>query len=64
MMKQALAFFPLKMWPLFGMAIFMVMFLGVLTWVYRRGSDLLYEEMSYLPLDKSENERHQGGFNA
>ncbi len=56
MMKYALSFFPLKLWPMAGLILFFVMFICVVLWVNRRGSGLIYSQVSQLPLeDASEN---------
>jgi cbb3-type cytochrome oxidase subunit 3 len=53
MMKLALSHFPIKMWPMAGLILFMVTFIVVVLWVNRRGSDGLYRYVSHLPLDES-----------
>ncbi|MEQ1665096.1 MAG: cbb3-type cytochrome c oxidase subunit 3 [Bdellovibrionales bacterium] len=61
MMKEALAFFPLKTLPLVGLVIFLVSFVGVLLWVYRKGSDSIYQQMGQMPLDLTITEAKQKG---
>jgi cbb3-type cytochrome oxidase subunit 3 len=56
MMKEALAYFPLKFMPMLGLALFLFMFLMVVLWVYRRSGKKVYEHLSFLPLaDELEN---------
>lgn len=57
MMKQALAFFPFKYLPMVGLAIFVVLFIGIIVWVNRKGSDEMYAHMESLPLDSEKGVR-------
>lgn len=50
MLKLALSHFPLKQMPLIGLGLFVVVFVGVLFWVHRKGSRHFYERMSKIPL--------------
>ena len=52
MMKQALAYFPLKDLPLLGLFIFLVIFTSAVFWVFRKGSDQFYDRLSRLPLEE------------
>lgn len=52
MKQQVLAYFPMKSLPLIGLILFLVLFVGILIWVYRRGSDQFYKKMGELPLKK------------
>jgi len=61
MMKEALSYFPLKSLPLFGLALFLMTFIGVMLWAYRKGSDEVYEQASQLPLDLSIQKEEQKG---
>lgn len=57
MMKEALAYFPVKMWPLIGLAFFGLIFVVMLMWVYRQGADALYDRAGHLPLnDESQDD--------
>jgi len=55
MMKHALSFFPIKMWPLAGLILFFVMFIFIVFWVNRKGSNELYDHVSRLPLKDSDD---------
>ncbi len=52
MMKQALAFFPYKDLPMVGLFIFVTLFVGIVFWVNRKGSDQVYSRIENLPLDE------------
>ena len=38
--------------PVVSMVLFMAVFFGAVIWVYRRGSDGVYRDLSALPLDQ------------
>ena len=43
--------------PAFALALFLGVFVGVLAWIYRPGSRIIYEHEARLPFDK---EPHEG----
>ena len=52
MMKEALSHFPLPIFTVVGLLIFFTFFVGVLFWVYRRGSTDVYNQVSQIPLEE------------
>lgn len=55
-MKQlALSAFPFPILTAVGLLIFFFFFVGVVWWVFRRGSTELYTDLSKLPLQKEQN---------
>ena len=50
----------MKSLPLIGLFLFLILFAGVLLWVYRKGSDQYYKEMGELPLEQDQIS-HKGG---
>lgn len=51
-MKEVLAQFPLINLVLFGQLLFFSVFVGALFWVFRKGSNDFYQQLSELPLDQ------------
>lgn len=52
MKQEALAFFTDIHLTNLGLILFMVVFIGVLAWVFRAGSKKHYDHMANLPLNK------------
>ncbi|NQU64075.1 MAG: cbb3-type cytochrome c oxidase subunit 3 [SAR324 cluster bacterium] len=42
-------------WALFSLILFLCVFIGVLFWVFRKGSSEFYQSLARLPLDKDQN---------
>lgn len=50
MKKEALSLFPHLNWSIAAFVIFCIVFVGLLFWVYRRGSSQHYGEISKFPI--------------
>ncbi|MFN7685584.1 MAG: cbb3-type cytochrome oxidase subunit 3 [Oligoflexia bacterium] len=57
MLSQVASRFPLPWLTVVGLLIFFAVFVGVLIWVNRKGSQQLYHELARAPLN-SANERN------
>ena len=51
MLRDTLSEFAYTPWSLAGLIFFVLMFVLLLAWVYRKGSDHQYQEISRLPLE-------------
>ncbi len=51
MLRDTLSEFAYTPWSLAGLIFFVLMFVLLLAWVYRKGSDDQYQEISRLPLE-------------
>lgn len=51
MLSQVASRFPLPWLTVVGLLIFFTVFVGVLVWVFRRGSAELYQQMAQAPLE-------------
>jgi cytochrome c oxidase cbb3-type subunit IV len=60
MKQHVLSFFPMKSLPMIGLILFLVLFVGVLIWVFRRNSDQFYKKMGQMPLDNEEIQKISG----
>lgn len=56
MKQEFLSFFPHTDMTALGLMIFLFIFIGVLFWVFRKGSSEIYQQLSQQPLGKSERE--------
>ncbi len=57
-MKQlVLSHFPMKSLPFIGLMLFLGIFILMLFWIFRKGSDSFYKQMGELPLNNEKNER-------
>lgn len=56
MIRQALAYFPMMDLVLVGQLLFLGLFLGVVAWVFRKGSSKFYDSLSRVPLEDNEHE--------
>ena len=52
MLEQVLPNIPPSQWKLIAMLLFLVSFVGIVVWTFRRGSREHYDEMAKLPLDE------------
>ena len=52
MLRDTLSEFAYTPWSLTGLIFFVLMFVLLLAWVYRKGSDDQYQEISRLPLEE------------
>ena len=59
-MRHVLSYFPIKNLPIVGLLLFLILFTGVIIWVYRSGSDQFYKKMSELPLDPDHGDIKSG----
>lgn len=57
MIRQVLAYFPLMDLVLVGQLLFLALFLGVVAWVFRKGSGKFYDSLSRVPLEDNEHEQ-------
>jgi cbb3-type cytochrome oxidase subunit 3 len=57
MIRQVLANYPLMDLVLVGQLLFLAIFVGVVAWVFRRGSSKFYDSLARVPLEENENER-------
>lgn len=55
MKSAAFANFALTYLPVLGLAIFLIIFIGVCVWVCRAGSNNFYEELSQIPFEKDKS---------
>ena len=55
MLSEVLSKFPMIWLTCVGLLIFLAVFLGVLAWVYRRGSDEEYARAALFPLADQES---------
>lgn len=53
MIKEALSRLPLQNLSALGLTLFILLFVGAVLWVYRKGSDQVYKHIEELPLDSS-----------
>jgi cbb3-type cytochrome oxidase subunit 3 len=63
MLKDVLNSGDLAMWPQISLVLFLACFIGILLWVYRRGTHAHYSHMANLTLDgdhQSQMERKHG----
>ncbi len=51
MLAQVASRFPMPWLTVLGLMIFLAVFVGVLLWVFRRGSAQLYARLAQAPLD-------------
>ncbi len=56
MFKQALLHYAFAGASVIALFAFLLVFVGTLIWVYRKGSVEIYKHISDLPLDKSQEE--------
>ena len=54
MKQEAMQYFPDINLTVAGMLIFLLVFIGVILWVWRKGSTEVYEAASQLPLKKED----------
>ena len=47
--------------PTLGMMLFLTLFVGCLLWVYRKGSEQIYQKISQLPLENETLVNENGG---
>lgn len=57
MKREAFSRLPETIWPTVGLILFLVTFIGILVWVWRRSSKSHYQRMSKLPLDETKEPR-------
>ncbi|MCB9091929.1 MAG: CcoQ/FixQ family Cbb3-type cytochrome c oxidase assembly chaperone [Halobacteriovoraceae bacterium] len=55
MKSQVFENFDLTILPTIGMIVFLVVFLFVVIWVFRKNSKKIYTEMSNIPLNEGNN---------
>ena len=53
LITQAMARYAYGTWSMIGTILFMLVFLGCLAWVFRRGSGEFYDAMRMLPFEGS-----------
>lgn len=56
MKKQVFENFDITLLPSLGMILFLVLFIGVVIWVFRKSSEKLYHEVENLPLEEAKHE--------
>lgn len=52
MKRLALESFPMTEWTCFALVLFFVLFVGILIWVYRKGSKEIYHHEENLPFQE------------
>ena len=55
MKSQVFKNFDLTILPSIGMILFLIIFLGMIIWIFRKDSKSIYKELSNIPLDEGKN---------
>lgn len=54
MKKEAFAFYPHSDWTLISAFIFSFLFIGLLIWIFRKGSKHHYQQIAHFPLEEDQ----------